>query len=86
MMIYFIPHKLMTIPPKVEYPKQIESLIFVMKSTFAWANDAGLKGKKVYSLLVKENEDPSSLNYGELVIWCTVECTKEEREEWEKLR
>jgi hypothetical protein len=54
-----------------------------MQMAFDWANQKGLKGQKVFALHLVE-PDKNSLVRQPHRISCMIECTKEEREAWEK--
>jgi hypothetical protein len=83
----YIPHRLLVINDQVEKSTQDETFMHCMKMAFQWANDMGLKGKKVFGLFL-ETPDPSK--YDPLrqhsSLWCKIECTKEEREQWEEMK
>jgi len=81
-----IPHTILTLTSQVDYKKQIEILKNAFSLVFDWANDAGLKGEKVSGFSIREDDPSIGPEYGKTFLWCRIECTKEEREEWEKSR
>lgn len=77
---YFIPYCILHINEEIE---ECEILMTVMKHAFDWANRMGLEGKRVDSLVL---EKPRRDHPFEILsrLFCEIECTEQERIEWEK--
>lgn len=77
----------MVINTQIQTQPDDKAFMEYMRLAFNWANEMGLKGKKVFGLLLKQ---PDSNNFDPVntqsILWCQVECTKEERECWEENR
>ncbi len=86
-MKYYIPHRILIIHEQVVRSKDDESFLHAMKIAFNWANEMGIKGKRVFGMYL---ELPDKENYNLLKqhssLWCQIECTKEERKRWEELQ
>ncbi len=54
-----------------------------MKLIFEWANDMGIKGKKVFGLHFVE-PDLRKIPAEPYRIYCRIECSEQEREAWEE--
>lgn len=82
---YSIPYKILSINPILEDDYREQIFFRCQSEIFQWANREGLNGRKVFGFKVVKDEDPGSIHYGKSHVWCQIVCTKEEREEWEKL-
>jgi len=79
----YIPKKLLVITYDVNSDVYNDVLIDCLFKSFDWANRMGLEGKKVYDLTLKEPDRDNPLSTA-LTLWCKVECSEQERKDWEK--
>ena len=82
-MKYYIPHKLLVINEQMHLNEESNTFMKCARIAFDWANQMGLKGKRVYGLWLEE-PIPSMLDPKSFAktLWCQIECTAEERKMW----
>lgn len=75
-MTHFILRHLLTVNQNIH---KDPVMLTCMQKLFEWANEAGLKGQKVYGLIMPDPNpnDPLDSVYR---IWCKMECTEEQKE------
>lgn len=82
-MIY-IPHKIATFNSDFSKFQDDPILVMAMRAVFDYANEMGLKGKRVSDLIIQppasdpRNFNPLNLN---TFIGCKIQCTQEERDQ-----
>lgn len=83
-MKYYIPHRLLLINEQVQ---EDPILMKCMQLAFQWANDMGIKEKKVSHLHLEKPDpyrfDPLNQHY---TLCCKIECEEEERSSWNKMK
>lgn len=83
----YIPHQILIINEQIETNEKDKGFMNCMERAFSFANEMGLRGKRVCGLRLQK---PGDKNYDPLnarmILWCQIECTIEERENWEKNR
>ena len=86
-MNHYIPHKILIINEQVQQKESDDAFMHCMKLAFQWANDMGINGKKVSNLYL-ENPNPNVFDplRQHKALWCKIECTEEERNQWDSLR
>ena len=77
---YYIPYNILNITKTCEIDP---SFMHCMRLAYKWANDMGLEGKEVRGLNFKEFDVSDPVNYGRYLVSTEINCTKEERIEWE---
>jgi hypothetical protein len=68
-----------------EIVKRDPVLVRYMQMLFDWANEAGLKGQKVWDLTIVEPEAMNPFR-NHCQIWCKMGCTEEQMKNWETRR
>ena len=77
----YIPHCIL----KINRPRDEATLIHCMSLAFNWANEMGLKGKKVMDLTLVDASEESFVDQPS-ALFCKIECTEEHRKLWESTR
>lgn len=83
----YIPHRILIINEHVQKNENDPVFFHLMKLVFQWSNDMGIENKKVFGLHLQE---PDPYNYSPLQqhksLWCKIECTQEERKQWDDIQ